>query len=132
MDIKKYIELKDLEVYRISRELSGIAWEIYSALNWHEKKIMGDQFIESIDSVGANIAEGYKRYHFLDRIKFYYTSRASLSESCEHWLSLLHERKIIDKDIFNKMEKLSKKLSIKLNNFISSTYKSKTKAKNED
>ncbi len=31
---------------------------------------MGDQFIKSIDSVGANIADGYGRFHYLDRINF--------------------------------------------------------------
>ena len=52
--MKEYIELKDLVVYRLARELSKIAWGIYSKLSWQEKKIIGDQFIESIDSVGAN------------------------------------------------------------------------------
>lgn len=54
MGMKEYIELKDLTVYKLARELSKIAWEIYSKLSWQEKKIIGDQFIESIDSVGAN------------------------------------------------------------------------------
>jgi four helix bundle protein len=70
MDKKKYIALKDLEVYQLSRKLSDSAWRIYEGLNWQDKKIMGDQFIESSDSVGANIAEGYRRYHYLDKIKY--------------------------------------------------------------
>jgi len=78
-----------------------------------------------VDSVGANIAEGYSRYHYLDKIKFYYNARASLSESCEHWLSLLYERAFINEDIFNKINSLSGKLALKLNNFISATYKSR-------
>jgi four helix bundle protein len=89
----KYIMLKDLEVYQLARELSELGWDIYESLNWQDKKIMKDQFIESIDSVRANIAEGYLRYHYLDKIKFYYNSRASLSESCDHWLELLYQRK---------------------------------------
>ena len=85
--------LNDLEVYKLARELSKIGWEIYQNLNWQTKKIMGDQFIESTDSVGANIAEGYGRFHYLDKIKFYYNSRASLIECNEHWIELLKERK---------------------------------------
>ncbi|MBU0533526.1 MAG: four helix bundle protein [Candidatus Omnitrophica bacterium] len=123
--MKDYIPLSALEVYKLSRELSEIAWQIYETLNWQDKKIMGDQFIESVDSVGANIAEGYKRYHYLDRIKFYYNSRASLSESCNHWLELLYERKNINPKLFEKVKKLEKRLSIKLANFINTTYKSK-------
>jgi len=123
--MKDYIPLKELEIYRLSRELAGIAWGIYESLNWQDKRIMGEQFLESSDSVGANIAEGYKRYHYLDKIKFYYNSRASLSESCTHWLELLHERKKINSKLFKKAKKLETKLSVKLANFISATYKSK-------
>ena len=123
--MKKYVPLRDLEVYKLARELSKIAWKIYEALNWEDKKIMGDQFIESIDSIGANIAEGYGRYHYLDKIKFYYNSRASLVESCEHWLELFLERKKISKEDFFQMKSIYKKLAIKLNNFINSTYRTK-------
>jgi hypothetical protein len=54
-----YIKLQDLEVYQLSRELSKIGWKIYEPFDWQAKKIIGDQFIEATDSVGANIAEGY-------------------------------------------------------------------------
>jgi four helix bundle protein len=100
---KEYINLKNLEVYKLSRQLSMKAWDIYKELDWHNQKIIGDQFIESGDSVGANIAEGYRRYHYLDKIKFYYNARASLSESCEHWLPLLYERAFINEDTFKKV-----------------------------
>ena len=123
--MKEHILLKDLEVYKMARELSKNAWEIYESMNWRDRKIMGDQFIESADSVGANIAEGYGRYRYLDRIKFYYTSRASLSESCGHWLELLLERNKITEKQFDSIKLIQEKLSIKLNNFIASTYKMK-------
>lgn len=126
-----YIELEDLEVYKLSRELSSMAWEIYSQLSWKDNKLMGDQFMESTDSVGANIAEGYGRFHYLDRIKFYYNSRASYLETEKHWLSLLYERKKIDKTIFEKYQKTGKNFLVKLNNFISSTYKAKYQPYND-
>ena len=126
MEKKNHILLKDLEVYRLSRELSKLGWEIYQKLNWQDKKIMGDQFISAIDSVGANIAEGYGRFHYLDRIKFYYNSRGSLNETTDHWLELLFERGKIKKDEYIGMKSIANKLSIKLNNFISSTYKTKS------
>jgi len=122
---KKYILLKDLEVYQLARELSRIGWEIYNSLDWQTKKINGDQFIESTDSVGANIVEGYSRFHYLDKIKFYYNSRASLSECNDHWLELLNERKKVDSQNYEKFQTTSKRLSIKLQNFITSIYKSK-------
>ncbi len=122
---KKYILLENLEVYMLARELSSIGWDIYSNFDWQTKKINGDQFIESTDSVGANIAEGYGRFHYLDKIKFYYNARASLMESNNHWIELLDKRIKLDKANYKKFKELAQKLSIKLNNFISTTYKSK-------
>lgn len=119
-----YIELKNLEVYKLARELSQMGWKIYEKLGWEDKRLMGDQFIKSTDSIGSNIAEGYARYHYLDKIKFYYISRASLSEACNHWLELLYERKKLSKEDFEIIKSVEENLSIKLNNFIDSTYRS--------
>lgn len=121
----RYIPLRDLEVYRLARELSQYAWNVYENLNWQDKKIMGDQFIEAADSVGANIAEGYGRYHYLDKIKFYYNARASFLEACDHWLELFYERKKIEEEPFEKIKAIAEKFSIKLNNFIATTYNAK-------
>lgn len=122
---KTYILLENLEVYRLARELSAIAWEIYSKLDWETKKINGFQFVESVDSIGANVAEGYSRFHYLDRIKFYYNSRGSFSEANEHWLELLKERNKVSEKDYKNFKAVALKFSIKLNNFISSTYKAK-------
>ncbi len=122
---KKYILLQDLEVYQLARELSKIGWEIYDKLDWQIKKINGDQFIESTDSVGANIAEGYGRFHYLDKIKFYYNSRASLMECNDHWIELLYERGKTTENLYTEFKNIAQKLSVKLNNFISTTYKAK-------
>lgn len=129
MEIKRqrqvFIPIHKLEVYQLSRELSRIGWSIYSRFTWQEKKIIGDQFITATDSIGANITEGYFRYHFLDKIKFYYISRASLAEATLHWLELLLERKKIEESIYQEYKAISEKLSLKLNNFIASTAESR-------
>ena len=129
MGEKNFIELKNLEVYQISRELSRRGWDVYKAFSFEDKKIMGDQFIRSVDSVGANIAEGYSRFHYLDKIRFYYNSRASLSEAVDHWLELIYERGKIEQNLFDEIKQKAKLLQIKLNNFISATYKQKTNEK---
>jgi len=68
-----YIKLFDLEVYKIAREISEVVWGIYGSLSWQEKKILGDQYIESADSIGANIAEGYGRFHYPTKSNFIIT-----------------------------------------------------------
>jgi four helix bundle protein len=97
---KKYIKLEDLEVYKLSRELSEMAWRVYGELEWNDKKIMGDQFVRATDSIGANIAEGYGRFHYLEKLKFYYYARGSYYEVNNHWLSLLKERNLISEEYY--------------------------------
>lgn len=121
----KYIPLKELTIYKLSRELSSKAWGIYERLNYHQKKTWGDQMLSAIDSVGANIAEGYARYHFLEKIRFYYISRASLSEGMDHWIDLGFERKTVSKEEHEEMFSISKNLQIKLNNQIRTTGEAK-------
>jgi four helix bundle protein len=122
-DQKKYIPVNELIVYQLSRELSSKAWEIYCKLNFEQKKLFGDQFLRAVDSIGANIAEGYGRYHALDQIRFYHIARASMNEAVIHWASLLIERKVISVEDYDFLFGKFKELEIKLNNFISSTRK---------
>ncbi len=117
--MSEYIELKDLEVYKLSRELSRSGWQIYNKLVWQMKKIMGDQFITATDSVGANVAEGYGRFHYLDKNKFYYNARGSLIEAGEHWLELMMERKIVEEPDYQDFLKIYNQLKPKLNKLIS-------------
>lgn len=65
---REYITLEKLEAYQLARELSRIAWEIYIELPYEVKWKTGLQFVDSTDSVGANIAEGYGRFHYLDKV----------------------------------------------------------------
>jgi four helix bundle protein len=118
-------ELQNLEVYQLARKISKLAWGIYVNFSWQEKKVVGDQFITAVDSVGANIAEGWGRLHFLDRNRFNYNARGSLVES-QHWLELMIERNIISKESGEVLRIEMRQLRTKLNNFILSI---KNKAK---
>jgi four helix bundle protein len=121
METQRYIELKNLEVYQLSRKLSSIAWEIFCRMDYMDKKHIGDQFLRSVDSIGANIAEGYGRFYYLDKVRFYYNSRASHYEAFTHWLELMLEREQISNIEFENISETALKLQIKLNNFITAT-----------
>lgn len=123
-EISQSFTLDNLKVYELARSLSKVSWVIYSQFPWQLKKTVDDQFIESVDSVGANIAEGYGRFHYLDRIKFLYNARGSLLES-KHWIDLLLERKCIDEIDCDKFMSTYNNLAPALNAFINSIYKSK-------
>lgn len=114
------MDLRDLEVYKLAREISQDAWEIYKEMDWQTKKVIGDQFITASDSISANIAEGFGRFHYLDRNKFNYNARGSLIETL-HWTDLLKERELIEDQTYKTLSVKLRKLMIKLNNYISTT-----------
>lgn len=114
--------LEDLEIYKLSLEISKCAWDIYNQFDWRIKKVSGDQFITAIDSVGANIAEGYGRFHFADRNKFNYNARGSLLEGL-YWLKLLSDRDLVSGELSIKLRDKIKQLHVKLNGYIAATKK---------
>ncbi len=114
------MELHDLNLYELAREISRESWFIYQQLDWQTKKTMGDQWITAIDSVGANIAEGFGRYHYLDKNKFNYNARGSLLESL-HWTELMHEREKIPVDVFRSIHEKLQRLHLQLNTYIKTT-----------
>lgn len=78
---KKFLKLNDIECYRIAFYLSNYVWEIVIKWEWFPKKTVGGQFVEAVDSISANIAEGFGRHFKKDKIKFFMYSKGSLKES---------------------------------------------------
>ncbi len=64
------LNINKFELYIQAREYSRLAWKIFSALPKSIQFKTGWQFLESSDSVSANIAEGYGRYHYKDKRNF--------------------------------------------------------------
>jgi len=112
-----YLKLNELLPYRSAIELGRDCWKIYESMNWEVKKIIGSQFITAVDSIGTNIAEGYGRFHFLDRIKFYYNARGSLVEA-KHWMLLLKERNFITEELFIELIEKTNILNKEINTYI--------------
>ena len=113
--------LKNLEIYRISLQVSEKGWQIFKILPKQFQFSIGEQFLTSCDSIGANIAEGYGRFHYKDKIRFYYNARGSLWEA-KHWL-LLWKRNFITTQLFETMLQDLEDLGKKLNSFIQKTGK---------
>ncbi len=83
MEDKKYLKLNDIEAYKIAFNLSNYVWDI--AIKWdHFAKItLGEQLVDAVDSISANIADGFGRYTKRDKIRFYRISHGSLYESLD-------------------------------------------------
>jgi four helix bundle protein len=111
--------LEDLKVYRMSMELGEEIWQIVSGWNYFEKDTIGKQIIRAIDSVAANISEGFGRYHFKDSKNFYFYARGSLFET-KTWLQKSFTRKLITEDTFVRLNQKVDYTRAILNNFIKS------------
>ncbi|MFH1321451.1 MAG: four helix bundle protein [Bacteroidota bacterium] len=80
---KKYLQLNDIDAYRRAFNLSNYVWDIVIKWDWFAKKHVGGHFVEAVDSISANISEGFGRYHKKDKIKFYRYSQGSLEETSD-------------------------------------------------
>lgn len=110
----KFLKLDDLNSYKIASKLSDYIWKLVVDWKWFEKRTLGSQLTDAMDSVAANITEGFGRYHKKDKIKFYYNARASVFESA-HWIKKAFIRKLlVQKDfdyIMNDLRKLPKEVN---------------------
>src|SRR3989338_6417202 len=105
---KKYLALNDISVYKISFQLSNYVWDIVVSWDYFAKDTVGKQFVRAIDSVSANIAEGFGRYSKKDKIKFYRYSYGSIKESLD-WNEKARKRELLNaKEYGHILEELKK------------------------
>ncbi|MCK5084997.1 MAG: four helix bundle protein [Candidatus Pacebacteria bacterium] len=97
MQEKSYLKLNDISSYKIAFHLSNYIWDIVVEWDYFLKDTVGKQFARSIDSISANIAEGFGRYNKKDKIKFYRYSFGSLKESVD-WNEKAKIRKLITEE----------------------------------
>jgi len=116
------MKLEELQVYKLSMQIGEDVWNIVMEWDDFAKDTIGKQLVRAIDSVAANLSEGFGRYHFKDKNRFSYYSRGSLYES-KTWLTKAHNRKLINDEKFKYLVSEIDKIGIKLNNYITTTKK---------
>lgn len=109
-----YLKINDIEAYNIGFNFSNKVWDLVIIWSYLAQKTIGAQFIDAADSISANIAEGFGRYHKKDKIKFYHYSRGSVLE-CVDWLEKSKVRDLITPEKYtelrNELEKLPKAIN---------------------
>jgi len=106
---------QDLEIYQLSVNLSVKIYKIEFPKD--ETFGMRDQIRRAVSSIGANIAEGFGRFHFKDKLTFFYIARGSLYES-SHFVELANKVGYISSELKAELFKDLNNLAVKLNNFI--------------
>ena len=112
--------LEDLEIYCLAEEISDLVWSEVDRWEPFPKETLGKQVVRAADSIGGNIAEGYGRYHFRDRLNFLYYARGSLFETDTRWRKA-YRRSLLGTDAFENVVEKVQVLSPKLNGYIRRT-----------
>ena len=113
---------ENLRVYNLAEEIEDLIWEIVSKWDYFAKDTIGKQLVNSADSVGANIAEGYGRGSHADNRRFAKISRGSLFE-VKHWLRRAYKRKLLSEQEITALQEIIKELTPKLSAYINSISK---------
>ncbi len=114
------MKLEELEVYNKSMEIGERVWDIVVKWGFFEKDTIGKQLTRAIDSVAANLSEGFGRYHYKDKMRFSYYSRGSLYES-KTWITKAGNRGLMQEEEVEYLLGFLNDLGIKLNNYITAT-----------
>ena len=123
MEIRSF---EDLDVWKIAKEL---VLKVYNeTTKFPKEELFGitSQMKRAVLSVPANIAEGFGRYHYLDKAKFYLNSRGSLLE-LKSFVLIALELNFINGVKAEELIKNIDDLGVKLNNLIASTKRKATK-----
>lgn len=118
--MKKYLELKDISAYRIAFDLSNYVWNEVIKWNYFSKDSVGRQLVRAVDSISANIAEGFGRYFKKDKIIFYRYSYGSIEE-CLDWIEKSKIRELLKDKEYQYISIELRKLPREINHLISFT-----------
>jgi len=113
------MNLNDLRVYNHANEIGDMVWEIVEKWDYFKKDTLGKQVTRSADSISANIAEGFGRYHYKENKNFLYYVRGSAYETL-NWVSKAKRRKIITENKSKVLTIKIEELLISLNAYIKS------------
>jgi len=92
-----YNTFEELEVWKLARQIKNEIRELTKQFPGEEKFRLTDQIIRSSRSVGANISEGFGRFHFKENTKFCRNARGSLIETLNHLIDAFDEKYIDEK-----------------------------------
>jgi four helix bundle protein len=106
----------DIRVLQAAETVADDLWKL--VLTWEKfaKDVVGNQLTRAADSIGANIAESYGRYHFGDKINFLYYARGSLFET-KYWLNRSLARNLITQKQLDKFAQTVTSIGRQLNAF---------------
>lgn len=118
--MKKYLTLNDIKIYKMAFHLSNYVWNLVVNWDYFAKDTVGKQFIKAIDSISANIAEGFGRYSKKDKVNFYRYSYGSIKESFD-WNEKSIKRQLLNEKDYRYILETLQQFPRELNSLIKFT-----------
>lgn len=110
----KYRNFEETPIWQRAHKLVLTIYEISKEFPKEEIYALTSQMKRAAVSIEANIAEAFGRYHYLDKLNFYYNSRGSVEETKSHLITckdLIYIHTQTYSDIKNELDILGKELN---------------------
>ncbi len=119
------IGLDSLEVWQVAKKLAVfVCSDVLPKLPPEEKWSLSTQLRRSVQSIPANIAEGFGRYYYQEGVRFCYIARGSLEETYSQ-LCIARDLGYIDDELFAQVVEKTNELRRLLNGYIAFLKRSK-------
>lgn len=88
------LKFEELRVLQAAETAADAIWK--QVVQWEQfpRETVGRQMARSVDSIGANIAEAFGRFHYGEKLQFLYYARGSLFET-KYWLNRAQKRDLM-------------------------------------
>ncbi len=120
------LKVEELDILQMAEDLADKLWFACTQMDFFARDTVGKQLVKAADSISANLAEGHGRYHFNDRLQFCYYARGSLEET-KSWIGKAVRRGLF-RDGTNEIDELVETLPRRLNAYIRSIRRARTKS----
>lgn len=116
----KIKNFRDLRVWQEGHKLVVLIYKITKSFPREELYSLVDQMRRSAVSVTSNIAEGFSRHSFKEKVQFYSMAHGSLTE-LENQVQVAKDVEYIKNDEFEKISEYLMNVHMLLNAFIKKT-----------
>jgi len=88
------LKFEELRVLQAAEAVADGIWRQVVRWDPFAREVVGGQLAKAADSIGANIAEAFGRFHFGEKLQFLYYARGSLFET-KYWLNRARTRDLM-------------------------------------
>jgi four helix bundle protein len=123
-------DFKDLDVWKLARNLRVVIYSLLKNLPVEERFALNGQLRRAVQSIGANIAEGFGRYSYQENIQFCRQARGSAYEVRDHPVTALDACFISNAEC-EEADALAQRVIQTLNGYIRSTAKRQAESRKD-